>query len=275
MRQTTGSMICPECGKLIGVGEQKCPFCGAWRPGLYGWTPALQRLFGLRLDLIGIIVMGCVALYVASLMLQPEAIFRLDGLFSILSPGQRALYQLGMTGGVAWREGWWWTVLTAIYLHGGLLHIFFNVMWIRNLGPQVSEVYGPARAFVIFSLAGAAGFLISNAITGSPSVGASGSIFGLLAALIVYGRKRGGSMMTMQLWQWAAVMFAMGFFMSGVNNWAHAGGFAGGWVTAEAMRFSEKRESRGVQLLALGLLGLTAAGVVISFVKVTGILLTR
>lgn len=106
MRQTTGSMICPECGKLIGVGEQKCPFCGAWRPGLYGWTPALQRLFGLRLDLIGIIVMGCVALYVASLMLQPEAIFRLDGLFSILSPGQRALYKLGMTGGVAWREGW-------------------------------------------------------------------------------------------------------------------------------------------------------------------------
>ena len=275
MRQTTGSMICPECGKLIGVGEKKCPFCGAWRPGLYGWTPALQRLFGLRLDLIGIIVMGCVALYIASLVLQPEAIFRLSGLFSILSPGQRALYQLGMTGGVAWREGWWWTVLTAIYLHGGLLHIFFNVMWIRNLGPAVTEVYGPARAFVIFSLAGAAGFLVSNSLTGSPSIGASGSIFGLLAALIVYGRKRGGSMMTMQLWQWAAVMFAMGFFMSGVNNWAHAGGFAGGWVTAEAMRFSEKRESRGVQLLALALLGLTAAGIVLSFIKVTGILLTR
>lgn len=275
MRQTTGSMICPECGKLIGVGEQKCPFCGAWRPGLYGWTPALQRLFGLRLDLIGIIVMGCVALYIASLVLQPEAIFRLSGLFSILSPGQRALYQLGMTGGVAWREGWWWTVLTAIYLHGGLLHIFFNVMWIRNLGPAVTEVYGPARAFVIFSLAGAAGFLVSNSLTGSPSIGASGSIFGLLAALIVYGRKRGGSTMTMQLWQWAALMFAMGFFMSGVNNWAHAGGFAGGWVTAAAMRFSEKRESRGVQLLALALLGLTAAGVVLSFIKVTRILLMR
>jgi hypothetical protein len=81
--------------------------------------------------------------------------------------------------------------------------------------------------------------------------------------------------MTMQLWQWAAIMFAMGFFMSGVNNWAHAGGFAGGWVTAEAMRFSEKRESRGVQLLALGLLCLTAAGIVLSFLKVTGILPVR
>jgi rhomboid protease GluP len=275
MRQTTGSMICPECGKLISVGEEKCPFCGAWRPGLYGWTPVVQRLFGQRLDLIAVIVMGCVGLYVASLVLQPEAILQMNGLFSILSPGQRALYQLGMTGGVAWREGWWWTVLTAIYLHGGLLHIFFNVMWIRSLGPQVTEVFGPARAFVIFSIAGAAGFVLSNVVSGSPSIGASGSIFGLLAALIVYGRKRGGSMMTMQLWQWAAVMFAMGFFMGGVNNWAHAGGFAGGWVTAQAMRFSEKRESRGVQLLALSLLALTAAGVVLSFIKVTGLLLAR
>ena len=274
-RQTSGSMICPECGKLIGVGEEKCPFCGAWRPGLYGWTPALQRLFGGRLDLISVIVTGCVALYIASLVLQPEAIFRMSGLFSLLSPGQRALYQLGMTGGVAWQQGWWWTVLTAIYLHGGVLHIFFNVMWIRNLGPAVADVYGPARAFVLFSLSGAAGFLLSNSLSSSPSIGASGSIFGLLAALIVYGRKRGGTAMTMQLWQWAIIMFVMGFVMSGVNNWAHLGGFAGGWVTAEATRFSERREGRGVQILALALLATTAVGFVLSFVKVTGILLSR
>jgi len=276
MRQVQGSMICPSCGKLIGVGEERCPFCGAWRPGLYGFAPALQRLFGRRLDLISVIVVSCVVPYVVSLVLQPESIFQLRGLFSILSPGTRALYQLGMTGGVAWREGWWWTLLTAIYLHGGLLHIFFNVMWIRNLGPTVTEVYGPARAFVIWSIAGAAGFLISNLASGSPSIGASGSIFGLLSALIVYGRRRGSSMLTAQLWQWAVLMFAMGFFMSGVNNWAHAGGFGGGWVTAEAMRFSdEKRESPRVQMLALALLALTGAGVVMSFVKVTGLLLAR
>ena len=275
MRQSQGSMICPHCGKLIGVGEEKCPFCGAWRPGLYGWTPALQQLFGRRLDLITIIVSTCIALYVATLVLDPSSIFQFGGLFSFLSPSQRALYQLGMTGGVAWQQGWWWTVLTAIYLHGGLLHIFFNVMWIRNLGPTVTQVYGPARAFVLFSLAGAAGFVLSNLLSHSPSIGASGSIFGLLAALIVYGRKRGGSAMTMQLWQWAIIMFAMGFVMSGVNNFAHLGGFAGGWVAAESMRFSEKRESRGVQLLALGLLLLTAAGFVLSFIKVTGILLSH
>jgi len=274
MRQVQGSMICPSCGKLIGVGEERCPFCGAWRPGLYGFAPAIQRLFGRRLDLVAIIVVSCVALYVIALALQPDSIFHITGLFSFLSPGSRALYQLGMTGGVAWRQGWWWTLLTAIYLHGGLLHIFFNVMWIRSLGPVVTEVYGPARAFVIFSLAGAAGFLISNLASGAPSIGASGSIFGLLAALIVYGRRRGSSHLTAQLWQWAVLMFAMGFVMSGVNNWAHAGGFGGGWVAAEAMRFSEeKRESPAVQVLALALLALTAVGVVLSFVKVTAILL--
>jgi rhomboid protease GluP len=269
-------MLCPRCGKLVGVGEERCPFCGAWRPGLYGFAPTLRRLFGDRLDLVALISATCIALYVASLVLQPEAIFRLSGLFSILSPGTRALYQLGMTGGVAWENRWWWTVFTAIFLHGGALHILFNVLWIRNLGPVVTQVYGPARAFVIFMVAGAAGFVVSNLASGAPSIGASGSIFGLLAALIVYGRKRGSSMLTSQLWQWAILMFAFGFFMSGVNNWAHAGGFAGGWGVASLMRFDdEKRESPAIQVTALALIAVTVVGVVLSFVNVTSVLLGR
>jgi rhomboid protease GluP len=272
----TGSMICPQCGKLISINEEKCPFCGAWRPGLYGLTPTMNRWFGGRLDLINIIVVACIVLYVVSLALQPEAIFQMGGgLFSILSPGERALYQLGMTGGLAWRAGFWWTLLTAIYLHGGVLHIFFNVMWIRNLGPAVTEAYGQARAFVIFSIAGAVGFLLSNVVSGGPTLGASGSIFGLMAALIVYGRRVGHMALTRQVWQWAIIVFVMGFVLNGVNNWAHLGGFAGGWVSAEAMRFHERREGRGVQLLALALLALTAAGVALSFVKVTSALLQR
>jgi len=268
-------MICPSCGKLIGVGEDRCPFCGAWRPGLYGAAPIIQRLFGTRLDIVPLIVMTCIVLYVVALALQPEAIFQSGGGFlSILSPGTRALYQLGMTGGVAWSQGWWWTLFTAIYLHGGLLHIFFNVMWIRNLGPPVGEAFGPARGFVIFTVSGALGFLVSNLLGHAPSIGASGSIFGLLAALIVYGRRTGSSVLTQQLWQWAIIMFVFGFMMPGINNWAHAGGFAGGWITAEAMRSdSERRESPMVQVLALLLIALTAVGFVLSFVRVTSILI--
>jgi rhomboid protease GluP len=276
MRQTQGSMLCPSCGKLIGVGEERCPFCGAWRPGLYGWAPVVQRFFGSRFDVLWLIMAACVTLYIAALVLQPDAIFSGGGLFNFLSPGDRALYQLGMTGGVAWRQGWWWTVFTAIFLHGSLLHIFFNLMIVRNLAPGVNQVYGPARAFVIFIVAGAAGFVLSNLVSGAPTVGASGSIFGLFAALIVYGRRVGHTMLTRQLWPWVIINFVLGFSLSNVNIWAHAGGFASGWVIAEAMRFNEdQREGLGVQLLALGLLLVTAAGFVLSFVKVTGILLGR
>jgi len=274
MRQTSGSMLCPRCGKLIGVTEERCPFCGAWRPGLFGYAPVLRRLFGERLDLIAPIGTACVVLYVVALTLQPEAIFRSRGLFEFLSPGSRALYQLGMTGGVAWQSGWWWTVLTAIYLHGGLLHIFFNLMWVRSLGPPVSQAFGPARAFVIFSLSGAAGFLLSNVASGAPTIGASGSIFGLLAALIVFGRRQRASALTAQLYQWAILMFIMGFLMPSVNNWGHAGGFAGGWIVAQVMGLSdERRESVAVQVLALALLALTAVGFVLSFLRVTAILM--
>ena len=267
-------MICPSCGKLISVGEPKCPFCGAWNPSLYGFGPGLQRWIGRRLDLVSAIVSVCVILYVVSLALQPEAILQFNGFFGILSPGSRALWQLGMTGGLAWQDRWWWTLLTAVYLHGSLLHIFFNVMWIRQLGPAVVEFFGTARAFIIFSVGGAVGFLVSNLVSGNPSIGASGAIFGLLAALIVYGRRAGSSMLSAQVWQWALIMFVMGFLMPSVNNWAHAGGFAGGWVAAQVMPIERGgREGRLAMIVALMLAIATLAGVVLSFVQVMTIMI--
>jgi rhomboid protease GluP len=274
MRQTQGSLVCAHCGKLIGVNEPSCPYCGAWRPGLFGFAPVLQRLVGNRLDLVSLILVTCITLYAVALLLQPEALASGGGMLSFLSPGNRALYQLGMTGGAAWGLGWWWTLLTANYLHGGLLHIFFNMMWVRNLAPAATEVYGPARTFVLFNISGAAGFYLSNVMSGAPTIGASGGIFGLLAALIVYGRRRGNSMMSAQLWQWALILAFFGFIMPGVNNWAHGGGFAGGWIAGQLMGLSdENRESTGIIVTALLLIGLTAVGIVLSFVNVTGVLL--
>ena len=302
MRQVEGSVVCPQCGRLVGVHEEKCPFCGGWRPGLFGWATVLRRALGGRLDLFSLVVVACGVLYVLALLLQPGAMFQSAGLMSLLSPGSRALYQLGMTGGIAWSSGWWWTVLTAMYLHGSLLHIVFNGMWIRNLGPAVSEVYGPGRAFLLFNIAGAGGFLASNLLSGAPglliavardelllrsaielmwsgrlavpTIGASGSIFGLLGALIVYGRRRGSSVVTQQLWQWAILLGIFGFIMPGINNWAHGGGFAAGWIAASFMNLDDDRQdSSRVLLTSLSLIVLTLAGVAMSFVRVTGMLL--
>jgi rhomboid protease GluP len=241
------AILCPRCGKLINSDVSECPFCGQRRPGLWGFAATLRR-FGLRTDFPRLIIYACVGLYVLSLLSDPGAIFKTGGMMNILAPSGRASLMFGMTGQVLLDAGHWWTVITAIYLHGGLLHIFFNMMWVRQLGPVVEEIFGPFRLFVIFTVSGATGFLLS-AFMGHPyTLGASGSIFGLLAAAIVYGRRIGSQLFTRQFLQWAVILFLFGVFFPGVDNWAHAGGFAGGYGTAFLFSRQEGREGLGSYL---------------------------
>ena len=58
--------------------------------------------------------------------------------------------------------GRWWTVLSASWLHGGVLHILFNMLWVRQLGPATAEIYGPGRMVIIYTVAGAVGFTLSS-----------------------------------------------------------------------------------------------------------------
>lgn len=263
------SIVCPNCRTLIHVDETRCPNCGTYRPGLWGFGNALSRLFGGRIDVLSLIPTACVALYVLSLVLDLGAALNTrGGMFGMLSPGNRPLVALGMTANApGYYQAPLYTLLTATYLHGGLLHIVFNVLWIRQLGPEVGGLYGPARYFIIFTCGGVAGFALSNAMSGAPTVGASAAIFGLFAALIVYGRSRGGmaAMMTRQVWQWAILLFMFGFMMRNVNNWAHLGGFIGGWISSRALvGSSDYKEGRGTLLAALALLLLTGAAFVLS-----------
>lgn len=269
------SMVCPSCGTLINTDEKSCPHCGTWQPNLLGLGPALNRLFGARIDVLTLIPTACVALYAISLLLDLKAALTMGGgIFGMLSPGRRPLIVLGMTYGGAP----WWTALTATYLHGSLLHIIFNVMWVRQLGPDVGHLYGPARYFIIYTVAGAFGFILSNLLSGYPTVGASGAIFGLFAAVIVYGRSQKtqmGAHMTRQMWQWAILLFVMGFLMSGVNNWAHLGGFIGGWIASQILLSGAgRREGRITIIVALLCLALTVLGFVLSIVEYFPLLLS-
>jgi rhomboid protease GluP len=85
------------------------------------------------------------------------------------------------------------------------------------------------------------------------TVGASGAIFGLLGAMVAYGRSRGGAFgvaVLRQYGQWALILFIFGFFMSGVNNWGHAGGFVGGYLAALVMGPLERGAERGLDRVA-------------------------
>ena len=55
----------------------------------------------------------------------------------------------------------WWTVLSAGWLHSGILHILFNMMWVRQLGPACAEIFGPGRMVIIYTVAGVTGFAAS------------------------------------------------------------------------------------------------------------------
>jgi len=262
-RKTRGAILCPSCGRLTNADAPVCLVCGRRNPGLWGFAGPLRRVFR-ALDFTNAVTVVVVALYIVSLVFDPRAALQPRGILGVFSPSLEALLTLGAAGAVPWEAGRWWTLLTAIYLHGGLLHILFNVLWIRQLGPAVQEVYGPARLVVIFTVAGAAGFVASNTLGVSFTIGASGSIFGLLGAIIAYGRKRGGEygrLVLRQYGQWAALLFVLGFFMAGVNNWAHAGGFVGGFLSGLVLSLAERRAETALDwLLAVAAIGLTVVG---------------
>lgn len=257
-RKTTGSIVCPSCGSLVGVQDQKCYMCGRANPGLWGFAPAIRRL-GADLGFVPLVVGASSVLYVLSLVVSGRDMQVMGGGFNILSPSTRALVLLGASGAYpVFVLGSWWTVLSATWLHGGLLHILFNMMWVRDIGPATVDVIGPARTVIIYVISGVCGFLLSSfAAAYLPSlpllrgagftVGASASIFGLLGALVHYGRKSGSSLIHGQAKQWALIMFVYGLVMPGIDNFAHAGGFLGGY--AMSALFNPLTKERGDHLL--------------------------
>ena len=191
------AILCPRCHKLVSADAETCPHCGQRKPGLWGATATMRKL-GLQLNFPHLITVFCGVLYLLALALDPSAIFQTQGLMQILSPSLEASIQLGVTGTRPVAYGWWWTLITAIYLHGGLLHIFFNMMWVRQLGPGRRRALRPLpplcdlhdrRHHRLYSLDPS-----GHAFT----LGASGSIFGLLAAAIAYGRRAGAQLFTRQ-----------------------------------------------------------------------------
>jgi rhomboid protease GluP len=249
------TIVCPSCGRLTRADAAECFVCGRRRPGLWGLTTLFQRLFRTT-GITNAVTVTCLVLYVASLMFDPSAALRPRGMFDVFAPSSEALWTLGATGAIPWHLGRWWTVLTAVYLHGGVLHIVFNVLWIRQLGPAIEQLYGPARFLVIFTAAGAFGFVVSNVVGVPRTVGASGSTFGLLGALVAFGQKRGGLFGRLVLREygiWAVILFVYGLLPgTGINNWAHAGGFAGGFTAGWLLALAERRAESTLDYLLAG-----------------------
>ena len=240
------SILCPKCRKLISVDETICPYCGLTRPGSLWKNNIITLGFSNTDQLIRTIIYVNVGIFIISLLLNS----RLPGLsmnpFYILSPENRSLLLLGATGTIPIdRLHRWWTIVSANYLHGGILHILFNMIAFRQLAPLVAREYGVYRMFIIYTLSGIIGFKISYLAGVTFTIGASAAICGLMGSILYYGKSRGGiygQSIYKQVAGWAVVLFLFGFIMPGINNWGHGGGIVAGIILGFFLGYRERKE---------------------------------
>jgi rhomboid protease GluP len=238
------SILCPNCRKLISKDERRCPYCGASRPGMAVKHIALFQLFYRPEVFAKAVITLNIGMYAISLLLNSKRPDLSFNPFALLSPESSSLMLLGASGKIPIDHYHrWWTLISANYLHGGLLHILFNMMAFWQLCPLVTREYGISRAIVIYTASGVMGFWISYLAGVNFTIGASAAVFGFMGALIYYGKTRGGlygQAIYKQIGGWVLGLFLMGFLIPVINNWAHGGGLLCGVILGFLLGYKEK-----------------------------------
>lgn len=256
------SMLCPNCRRLISRDEPVCPYCGYTNPGA-AWKRAFagRTLLG-GVDPVKTIVVVNTAFYILSLLIDWRSLVMAANPMTFLSPSERSVFLLGATGTFPIGYGRWWTLITASFLHGGLLHILFNMMAFRQLAPFVIDAFGLNRFAILYIWTGVAGFFLSW-LAGVPfTLGASAAICGLIGAIVFYGKSRGGvygEAIYRQAMGWIVGLVLFGFFLPGINNWAHGGGILSGIALAFLVGYDERnRETALIRTFGTASILLTA-----------------
>lgn len=238
--------MCPNCRAFISSDDRVCQYCET--------ELAPRRSIGVPGDLLGglipegkfltfTILAVNSGLFLATIIASsnagnPSAITDIDG---------RTL----VTFGAKWTQlvfrGDWWRLVTAGFLHGGLFHFLMNSWVLFDLTATVEDYFGSSRMIAIYFAATVLGFFASCLWSPSISVGASAGLFGLIGAMIAFGsmnRTLGGAMIKSHYTRWAVYGLILGM-LGRIDNAAHLGGLAGGFLVARASGTPPR--SRGVE----------------------------
>lgn len=224
-----------------------------------------------------IVIWGCIAIYLATLLFNIPGI-RNQIPWEILSPDITSLFVFGASGSIPiFQLGRWWTILSAGWLHGNVLHIAFNLVWVRELAPPVGHGFGAGRLVIIYTVSTAIAALLSSSVGkflpetfsvlrgAEITVGASGAIFGLLGALVSYGQVTQNDALKKQAFSYVIAMFIFGFLMPNVDNWGHLGGFLGGYFITQLPGIRPQTpEGKSQRILAIVCLVLIALSLLTS-----------
>ncbi|HML16640.1 MAG TPA: rhomboid family intramembrane serine protease [Bryobacteraceae bacterium] len=228
--------MCPNCRAFITTDDRVCPYCNVQvgpraverrmtADALGGWIPH-ARFTTMMLILINAGFYIATVLYSMRTNAQGGAM-NLDG---------QTLFAFGAKFGPAIAQGQWWRLITAGFLHGGLLHIGMNMWVLFDVGTQVEQVFGTSRYLAIYLISGITGFMASTFWAPAVlSIGASAAIFGLIGAMIAFGirdRHIGPAVRALYI-RWAIYGLIIGFIgIFAIDNAAHIGGLIGGFLVA-------------------------------------------
>jgi rhomboid protease GluP len=228
----TSHRMCPNCRALIERNASVCPFCGEKLR-----SPRARSSSGTPGRIMGIIPIPSTA--TSAIVAVTIALYGISWYMTATSGAMQAMG--GISGEVLLRlgakspyifVGQWWRLVTANFLHAGLLHIGMNLWCLFDLGPEVESLFSTAKFVVFYLVTGVLGFVLS--LWWRPmgmSIGASGAICGLIGILIGASFHHGhlGKAYRGQLWRWVIYIAIFGIFLP-IDNAAHFGGLIAGIV---------------------------------------------
>jgi len=197
-----------------------------------------------RAGITQVLIAANVAIFVAMLITgrptAPDVLLRFGAMPPVLAKDQ------------------WWRVFSAMFVHVGALHLLFNMWALMLFGPSIEERYGRIRFLTLYLAAGFLGSAFSLAFTtGGIRAGASGGVFGILGAWIAFfvrhRQARGARDQLRSLFFLVGINLFIGVASGGhIDNFAHLGGLAGGFVVATALEQSSRVRGAARALVSLG-----------------------
>jgi len=289
LRAVTGKhRMCRSCRALVPVDSRVCTECGASLAGT--GRPGVGRLFQWALpgipQITAIILSVNFAIFLlVGLRAGFEPMSGSGGLFgtlfSLMSFSSDTLIRYGSGNNfLLLFHGDWWRLICPIFLHAGLLHLLFNTYIFVQIGPLMEEEYGREKFFVLYLVAGIGSFFVSQILRyyllGGfvNTIGASGSIFGLVGAALVFGYRRGGpygARLRSMMIQWTIYFLVMGFLIRGTDNFAHIGGLASGAAFAALTSLEAPKGGAIPVWRAVAILGVALVVTAILFAGVYGL----
>jgi membrane associated rhomboid family serine protease len=241
-----GRPICPECMTTTPVG-MRCPDCARQTTKVRVGAGAFSPTAGKMPATVALIAINVIVFVI-------ELVGGGSGSFS---GGGTVIHDAGLRGpDVA--NGDWWRVISGGFLHAGFLHLLLNMYVLYVAGSILEPGIGTPRFLGIYFVSLIAGSL--GALIVSPdtlTVGASGAIFGLMAAVIVVARGRGIEQVARQFGIFILINLFLTFSIPGISIGGHIGGLIGGTLAALLVLFVERRMS-GRPAFALELAGIVA-----------------